>query len=174
MVASWPEYRFLRRQVRWSGMPISWRIFQFVVIYTVKSFIVVSKAEVDVFLELSCFYNNPTDVGNLISGSAAFSKTSWTCGSSRFMYCWSLASRILSITLLACEMSAFVLYVLYALKQLFFEIEMKRDFTTQWALNWMADGRSKCRLRTSLELLWVAALRAVLLLNGSAHTPGDQ
>ena len=49
---------------------------QFVVIHTVKGFAVVNKAEVDVFLELSCFLNDPTDVGNLISGSSAFSKTS--------------------------------------------------------------------------------------------------
>ena len=49
---------------------------QFVVIYTVKGFDVVSKAEVDVFLELSCFFDDTTDVGNLISGSCAFSKTS--------------------------------------------------------------------------------------------------
>ena len=49
---------------------------QFVVIYTVKGFDVVSKAEVDVFLELSCFFNDPADIGNLISGSSAFSKSS--------------------------------------------------------------------------------------------------
>ena len=49
---------------------------QFVVIYTVKGFDVVKKAEVDVFLELFCFFNDPTDVGNLISGSSAFSKSS--------------------------------------------------------------------------------------------------
>ena len=48
---------------------------QLVVIHTVKGFGVVSKAEVDVFLELSCFFDDPTDVGNLISGSSAFSKT---------------------------------------------------------------------------------------------------
>ena len=70
-VASWAAYRFLRRQVRWSGIPISWRIFQFVVIHTV-----VNKAEVDVFLELSRFFSDPTDVGNLISCSSAFSKSS--------------------------------------------------------------------------------------------------
>ena len=50
---------------------------QFVVIHTVKSFGIVNKEEVDVFLELSCFFDDPTDVGNLISGSSAFSKTSW-------------------------------------------------------------------------------------------------
>ena len=49
---------------------------QFVVIHTVKDFGIVNKAEVDVFLELSCFFDNPTDVGNFISGSSAFSKTS--------------------------------------------------------------------------------------------------
>ena len=49
---------------------------QFTVIHTVKVFGIVNKAEVDVFLELSCFFNDPTDVGNLISGSSAFSKTS--------------------------------------------------------------------------------------------------
>ena len=75
-VASWPAYRFLRRQVRCSGIPISWRILQFVVIHTVKGFGMVNKAEIDVFLELSHFFNDPTDVGNLISGSSAFSKPS--------------------------------------------------------------------------------------------------
>ena len=49
---------------------------QFVVIHTVKGFLIVNKAEVDGFLELSCFFDNPMDVGNLISGSSAFSKTS--------------------------------------------------------------------------------------------------
>ena len=48
----------------------------FIVIYTVKSFGIVNKAEVDVFLELSCFLDDPMDVGNLISGSSAFSKSS--------------------------------------------------------------------------------------------------
>ena len=49
---------------------------QFVVIYTVKGFGVVNKAEVDVFLELSCFFNDPKDVSNLISGPSAFLKSS--------------------------------------------------------------------------------------------------
>ena len=49
---------------------------QFVVIHTVKGFGVVNKAEVDIFLELSCFFYDPTDIGNLISGSSAFSKSS--------------------------------------------------------------------------------------------------
>src|SRR5574337_829916 len=49
---------------------------QLIVIHTVKDFSVVNKAEVDVFLEVFCFFDDPTDVGNLISGSSAFSKTS--------------------------------------------------------------------------------------------------
>ena len=49
---------------------------QFVVIHRVKGFGIVKKAEVDVFLELSCFFDDPTGVGNLISGSSVFSKTS--------------------------------------------------------------------------------------------------
>ena len=49
---------------------------QFVVIHTVEGFDIVNKAEVDVFLELSCFFNDPKDASNLISGSSAFSKSS--------------------------------------------------------------------------------------------------
>ena len=49
---------------------------QFIVIHTVKGFGVVNKAEIDIFLELSCFFDDPTDVGNLTSGSFAFSKSS--------------------------------------------------------------------------------------------------
>ena len=49
---------------------------QFIVVHTIKGFGIVNKAEVDLFLELSCFFDDPSDVGNLISGSSAFSKTS--------------------------------------------------------------------------------------------------
>ena len=49
---------------------------QFVMIHTIKGFGIVNKAEVDVFLEFSCFFDDPTDIGNLISGSSAFSKSS--------------------------------------------------------------------------------------------------
>ena len=51
------------------------KVPQFLVIHTVKGFGIVNKAEIDVFLELSCFLDDPADVGNLISGSSAFSKT---------------------------------------------------------------------------------------------------
>ena len=74
-VASWPEHRFLRRQLRWSGIPISLKHFQFVVIHTVKGFSIDDEAETGGFREFSCFFNGPTDVGNLISGSSAVFKS---------------------------------------------------------------------------------------------------
>ena len=67
---------FLKKQVRWSGIPISFRIFHSLSWSTQLGFGIVNKAELDVFLELSCFFNDLVDVGNLISGSSAFSKTS--------------------------------------------------------------------------------------------------
>ena len=73
-VVSWPAYKFIKRQVGWSGIPISLRIFQFVMVHTVRGFGIVNKAEVDVFLELCCFFDDPVDVHNLISSSSSFSK----------------------------------------------------------------------------------------------------
>ena len=81
---------------------------QFAVIHTVKGFGIVKKAEIDVFLELSCFFNDPADVGNLISSSSAFSKTSLNIWKFTVHILLNLAWRILIITLLACEMSAIV------------------------------------------------------------------
>ena len=60
----------------WSRIPFSLRIFQFIVIHTVKGFSIVNETEVDVFLEFPCFFYDATVVSNLISGSSAFSKTS--------------------------------------------------------------------------------------------------
>ena len=57
-----------------SGIPISFRIFQFVIIYTVKGFGIINKAEVDLCLEFSCFSYDPTDVGNL-----AYVKSTLSC-----------------------------------------------------------------------------------------------
>ena len=74
-VASWPPYRFLRRQVRWSGISHLLKNFpHFVVIHTVKGFNVIKEA--DVFLESFCFFDDSMEVGNLISGSSAFSQSS--------------------------------------------------------------------------------------------------
>ena len=65
-----------QRQVRWSGISISFRIFHSLLWSTYsKAFGIVNKAEIDVFLELSHFFDDPADVGNLTSGSSAFSKS---------------------------------------------------------------------------------------------------
>ena len=74
--AFWPAYRFLRRQVRQSVIPISLRFFQLFCDPTVKDFRIVNKTEVDIFLALSCYFYDPMDAGNLISGSSAFFKCS--------------------------------------------------------------------------------------------------
>ena len=79
---------------------------QFVVIDTVKGFGIINKAEIDVFLELSYIFNDPADVGNLISGS--FSKTSLNIWKFTVHILVKPDLRILSIALLACEMSAIV------------------------------------------------------------------
>ena len=79
-------------------------VLQFVVIHTVKGFDIVNKAEINVFLELSCFFHHPMGVGNLISGSSAFYKSS--------LNTWKFMVHILLKpvleNLLACEMSAIV------------------------------------------------------------------
>ena len=81
---------------------------QLIVIHTVRGFGIVNQAEIDVFLELSCFFSDPAGVGNLISGSSAFSKTS--------LNIWKFTVHVLlkpgldnlRLTLLVCEMSVIV------------------------------------------------------------------
>ena len=67
---------------------------QFIEIHTVKAFGIINKAEIDGFLELSCFFDDPVDVGNLISGSSAFSKTS--------LNIWKFMAQFSSVQLLSC------------------------------------------------------------------------
>ena len=94
-------------QVFWYSHPFQ-NFPQCIVTHTVKGFDIVNKAEIDVFLEWSGFFHDPANVGNLISGSSAFSKT--------ILHIWKFMGhallkpgwRILSITLLACEMNAIV------------------------------------------------------------------
>ena len=74
---------------------------QFIVIHIVKGFGIVNKAEIDVFLELSCFFHVQWMLAIWSPVPLPFLKPAWTSGSSWFMYCWSLAWKILSITLLA-------------------------------------------------------------------------
>ena len=64
---------------------------QFVMIHTVKGFGIVNKAEVDIFLVFSCFFNDPVDVDNWSLVPLPFLNPAWTSGSSQFMYYWSLA-----------------------------------------------------------------------------------
>ena len=85
-VSSWPAYRFLRRYLRWSGIPISLRIFHNL-LQSTQSKALVSEAEADVFLELSSFFYDPMDSGNLICGSSAFSNFS--------LYIWKFSVHIL-------------------------------------------------------------------------------
>ena len=102
---TYTAYRLLRRQVRWSSIPISLRIFHSLLWSIVKGSSVVNEAEVDGFLESPCFLYDPMDVSNLISGSSAFSKSS--------LYIWKFSVHLLlkpslkdfSIILLACEMN---------------------------------------------------------------------
>ena len=92
-------------QVVWYSHPFK-NFPQFVVIHTVKGFGIVSKAEVDIFLELTCFLviQWMSAIWSLVP--LPFLNPALTSASSWFMHCWSLAWRILSITLLACEVSA--------------------------------------------------------------------
>ena len=91
--ASWPAYRFLKRQIRWSGTPISFRIFQFIVIHTVKGFGIVNKAEMFFWNSLAfSMIQQMLPIWSLVP--LPFLKPAWTSGSSRFTYCWSLAWRV--------------------------------------------------------------------------------
>ena len=69
---------------------------------------IINEAEVDIFLELSCFFNDPMDVGNLISVSSVFSKSSLTIWKFSVQVLLKITLENLSITLMACEMSAIV------------------------------------------------------------------
>ena len=75
-------------QVVWYSH-LSQNFLQFIVIHTVKGFGIVNKAEIDIFLELSSFFHDPADAGNLISGSSAFSKSS--------LYIWNLSVHITAV-----------------------------------------------------------------------------
>ena len=81
---------------------------RFLVIHTVKGFSLVNETEVDVFLEFSCLLYDPTHVGNLISGSSDFSKSSLNICKFLIHVLLKPSLRVLSITLLTCEISTIV------------------------------------------------------------------
>ena len=94
-------------QVRRSGNPMSFKNFpQFFVMHTVKGVSVVNEAEVNVFLKFLCFFCDPTEIGNLISGSSAFPNSSLNIWKFSVHILLKRAWRILIMILLGCEMSA--------------------------------------------------------------------
>ena len=88
---------------------------QFIVIHTVKCFGIGSKAEIDIFLELSCFFDDPADVGNLISGSSAFSKTSLNTWKFMVQVLLKLGLENFEHYFAKCEMNAVVWYFEHSL-----------------------------------------------------------
>ena len=137
-VIFWPAYRFPWRQVRVAWYSHLLKNFpQFAVIHTINGFSIVSEAEVDVYLKLSCFFNDPTKVSNWSLVPLPFLNPAWISGSSQFMNCWSLAWRILSISLLACEMSPTVWWFEHSLTLLFFGIGMETDLFQSCGYCWV-------------------------------------
>ena len=106
---------------------------QFIVIHTVKGFSIVNEAETDVFLQSACFLHDPVNVGNLISGSSASSKPS--------LYIWNFSVHILmksslkdfELYLLACEMSATVVWIFFG-----------TAFLWDWNENWLFQSSGHC------------------------------
>ena len=110
---------------------------QFVVILTVKGFVIVNDIDIYVFLELSCFFDDPVDVGNLSLIPLPFLNLAWPSRGSWFTYCWNLAWRILSINLLGCEMSTIMWYFEHSLALPLFGIRMKTELFQPCAHYWV-------------------------------------
>ena len=136
-VSSWPAYRFIRRQVRWSGTP------------SLEKFSTVccdphsqrlwhsqwSRNRCFFFWNSLAFSMIQWMLENWSLVPLLFLNPAWTSGSSRFMYCWSLAWRIFSITLLACEMSVIVWQFEHSLALPIFGMEMRNwPFPVLWPL----------------------------------------
>ena len=119
-VASCPAHRFLRRQVRWSVIPISLKSFHSLLWSTLSKALayVVHEAEVDVFLEFPCYLYDPMDVGNLISGFSAFSKS--------ILYIWKFSVHIL----LKLSLKDFEHYLASMWNELSLGLEWKLTFSS--------------------------------------------
>ena len=96
-------------------------------VHTIKGFGIVNKAEVDIFLEISSFFYDPVDVGNLIPGSSAFSKSTLNIWNFTVHLLLKAGLEDLSITLLVCEMSTIVQYFEHSLALPFFGIGITTD-----------------------------------------------
>ena len=107
-------------------------------IHIVKGFSIVDETEVDFFfLEFPCFLYDPVNVGNLISNSSSFSKPSLMSESSWFAWCWRLPCKILSMTLLAKEMSGIVQWLEHSSVLPFLGIRMKIDLFQSYGHGWV-------------------------------------
>ena len=119
------------------------------------------------------------DVGNLISGSSAFLKSAWISGSSQFMYYWSLAWRILSFTLLACEMYPIMRWIEHSLALPFFEVGMKTDlflscghcwvFQICWPIECSTFTASSFRIWNSSTRIPSTPLALFIMMLSKAH-----
>ena len=139
-LASWLTYRFLRRQVRWFGIRISLRAF-YSLSWSTRSnalFNVVDETEIDVFLKFRCFLYNPANLA-IWSLVLPFLNPAWTSGNSWFAWYWSLACKILSMTLLAWEMSAVVWWLAHSLVLPFWELGWRLPFPVMWPLLGLPD-----------------------------------
>ena len=134
---------------------------QFIVIHTVEGFGIVNKGEIDVFLELSCFFDDPADMAIWSQVPLPFLKPAWTSASSQFMYCWSLAWRILSITLVIyffCHFK-FILFLNLKYSKHFFSLQfygfkhMQRFLKPQTQMNSQKSNMSGSSQCTSPEHL---------------------
>ena len=103
---------------------------QFVLIQTIKVFSIVNETVVDISLECSCFFYDQHMLAIWSLVPLSFLKPAWTTGSSWLTYCWSLAWRILSIALLACEMNAVVQQFEHSLALLSLGLEWKLTFSS--------------------------------------------
>ena len=126
-VASWPAYRFLRRQVRWSGILISLRIFHSCCDpHSQRLYNMVCEAEVNVFVWNSLAFSMIQQVLAIWSLiPLTFLNPAWTYGSSQFTYCWSQAWRILNITRVWDEWNCAVVWT-------FFGIAFLLDWNENW------------------------------------------
>ena len=143
-------------QVVWYSCPFT-NFSQFIVIDTVRVFGIVNKTEVNVFLELCCFFSDPRILAICSLVPLHFLNPAWTSGSSWFTYYWNLAWRILNILLLTCEMSAIVWQFEHSLAFLFFGTGMKAHLFQSCGHCWVFQfcWHIECRTFTALSFrIW--------------------